>query len=397
MGADLIVGIPSYCEADSIRYVVEQVDKGLTKYFPNHKTLIVNCDNDSPDGTRRVFLETPTNNQKYYVSTPPGLKGKGRNFYNLFLLTQKLGAKGVIVVDADLTSITPEWIKHLGGQVMEREYDFVSPLYLRHKYDGTITNHLVYPLVFSLLGKNIRQPIGGDFAFSTKLASHWLSQEWKESTHMYGIDNFMTLHALIADFKVCQTGLGSKDHKPSAPKLGPMFLQVIDTLFENLLRNQEDWEKSTVTEETQRYGIQMSTPKELSLEDIGIDLEAMEKNATTLFTDYKLGIQQILSPDLFEELQKMFIEKEISISESQWAMIVYDFLASFSMSTEEDDKLRIVELLKPLYFGRSLSFINQTINLGCEEAERLILRQAQIFRELKPYLINKLSQKRVLI
>ena len=31
--ADIIVGIPSYNEADSIGFVVEQVDKGLQKYF----------------------------------------------------------------------------------------------------------------------------------------------------------------------------------------------------------------------------------------------------------------------------------------------------------------------------------------------------------------------------
>ena len=42
---------------------------------------------------------------------------------------------------------------------------------MRHKYDGTITNTIVYPLTRALYGKRIRQPIGGDFGFSGRLAS----------------------------------------------------------------------------------------------------------------------------------------------------------------------------------------------------------------------------------
>ncbi len=77
-------------------------------------------------------------------------------------------AKAVVVVDADLKSITPIWIKKFAEPVFNGT-DFVSPLYIRHKYDGTITNNIVFPLVYSLFNKHIRQPIGGDFALSGKL------------------------------------------------------------------------------------------------------------------------------------------------------------------------------------------------------------------------------------
>ena len=51
---DLVVGIPSYNEADNIDFVVHQVSQGLDCYFPDLDTAIVNTDNFSQDGTRLI-------------------------------------------------------------------------------------------------------------------------------------------------------------------------------------------------------------------------------------------------------------------------------------------------------------------------------------------------------
>ena len=112
--ADLVVSIPSYNEADSISYPATQASLGIEKYFSDKKAVIINCDNNSPDNTREAFLKTETKVPKIYISTPPGVKGKGNNFKNLFKKVVELKAKAVVVVDADLKSITPEWIQHLG-------------------------------------------------------------------------------------------------------------------------------------------------------------------------------------------------------------------------------------------------------------------------------------------
>ena len=53
---ELVVGIPSYQEADFIRYPTLQADEGLLRYFPEKRSVIVNCDNHSPDNTRDAFL-----------------------------------------------------------------------------------------------------------------------------------------------------------------------------------------------------------------------------------------------------------------------------------------------------------------------------------------------------
>ena len=81
---DLIVGIPSFMEADNISFVTDKIDQGLTKYFPKYKSIIVNVDNNSKDDTKGAFLSTKTKTKKKYITTPKGVKGKGNNFYNLF-------------------------------------------------------------------------------------------------------------------------------------------------------------------------------------------------------------------------------------------------------------------------------------------------------------------------
>ena len=71
--AEIVIGIPSYNEADSIYVPVEQASNGLVRYYPHKSSVIVNVDNCSPDGTKDVFLSTPTKVPKIYVSTEKGV------------------------------------------------------------------------------------------------------------------------------------------------------------------------------------------------------------------------------------------------------------------------------------------------------------------------------------
>ena len=206
--AEMVVCIPSYNEADSIAFPTRQADKGLSEYFNDRSSVIINCDNNSPDNTRQAFLDTPTKSPKIYLSTPPGVKGKGNNFRNLFQKLVDLRAKAVVVVDADLESITPEWIRHLGEPLFQG-FSYVAPLYVRHKYDGTITNGIAYPMTRALYGRRVRQPIGGDFGFSGKLGKAYLqSRIWDNGVANFGIDIWMTTLAINQKVQICQSFMG---------------------------------------------------------------------------------------------------------------------------------------------------------------------------------------------
>ena len=386
---DLVVGIPSYNEADNIAFVVEQAAKGLKKYYRKLNTAIVNADNFSDDGTAEKFLGAESFGiPKVYLSTPSGIKGKGNNFHNLFTYLRDYQPQAVVVVDADLRSITPRWPQSLAKPIIEG-YEFVAPMYSRNEYDGTITNHICYPLLVGLLGKQIRQPIGGDFAFSGKLMEHWMTRQWGKSVRQYGVDIFMTVEALMGDFRVAQTVLGSKIHKPSAPKLGEMFTQVVDTLFSRLLACKERWITTGVTSHTPPvYGStkQLSEPQEL-----GVDYKRLKRVAAEEFASRQNLIRQILPAEAAQKVQHMFDVHRFRISSLLWVHIVYSFLTAYDGAGNRAEKLRIVEALKALYFARVVSFIRETLELSHVQSEKKILRQGAIFRSNRNLLIRELT------
>ena len=385
----VVVGIPSYNESDSISYVTKIVDQGLGEYFPDKKSIIVNVDNNSPDNTKEAFLDTTTRIEKKYISTAHGIRGKGNNILNLFNFAIQVHADVVIIVDADLKSITKEWIEYLGRPVADG-YDYVTPLYSRHQFDGTITNHICYPVMFGMLSMDIRQPIGGEFAFSPKLIKHLLKQSWTESTKQYGIDIFMSLNAVLGGFKICQSGLGTKIHKASAPKLGIMFEQVIDTLLTVLVQNKGAWMTRNsgdfVVPDT--FGLkELAEPQEL---DINI-LDLKEK-ARMEYSKYQTDIKELLEPYAFSRIHEMFQVEVFDLTILLWTQVFYSLVYRYDISKSNGGRKKIINSLKPLYFARSLSFNYHTWKYNVKYSELEIRKSALGFASQKYYLWGLYSQ-----
>ncbi len=382
-GYDIVVGIPSYNEADSIAHVVRMVDLGLKTYFPDKKSIIVNVDNHSPDGTRAAFLGVETEAEKKYITTGDGVLGKGNNFLNLFEFTRSVHGINVIVVDADLKSITKEWIERLGRPLFEG-YDYVTPAYSRHQFDATITNHICYPLLFGAVSADIRQPIGGDFAFSSRLMNHWLGQEWTESIRNYGIDIFMTLNAVFGGFRLCQATLGEKAHKPSAPKVGEMFSQVVETLLTILLRERSKWLHNgadhIIAPET------FGSEKLPEPEEAALDIQALKEVCKGEYRKYYEDISALLEPYAFSRVSEMFEMDLYDMDILLWTQIFYTLLYRYDRAESAGEKRKVINTLKPLYFARSLSFNYNTWKYNVKYAELEIRKQALGFASQKYYL-----------
>ncbi|MFQ5825177.1 MAG: glycosyltransferase [bacterium] len=386
--ADIVVGIPSYNEADNIAFVVEQTIEGLRQYFPDFISAIINADNNSPDDTKTAFLNSPNGVPKIYISTPPGVKGKGNNFYNIFNEMVKLNARCAVVVDADLTSITPEWIRELTTPILNG-YDYATPFYSRNEYDGTITNNICYPLIYGLLGIDIRQPIGGDFSFSLNLAKYYLKQSWTKTTKQYGIDIFMTLNAILGGFECCQVGLGAKIHKPSSPKLGPMFSQVVGTLFHTLSSSKEKWLGPINMKQLPLFGnANLERPQSLS-----VDYKEIKSTALYEFKINREILANALSPAIFEKVSQMYSRSKLNIGTDLWTKIVYNLLYAYDTT---DLNSHLIEAMKALYFSRVVTFIKQTLEKDYQESESIIQNQAKHFFKYRSILTQKYEFKRAI-
>ncbi len=392
--AEMVVCIPSYKEADSISYPVTQADKGLDKYFHDNDSVIINCDNNSPDNTKQVFLDTPTKAPKIYLSTDPGVKGKGNNFRNLFQKVVDLEAKTVVVVDADLKSITPEWIKHLGEPLFEG-FSYVAPLYVRHKYDGTITNGIAYPMTRALYGRRVRQPIGGDFGFSGDLADVYLmSKTWSQAVANFGIDIWMTTLAINQKVQICQAFMGRpKIHRTKDPggDLGPMFRQVVGTIFAMMKEFESFWTEVKYSRPTAIYGFGLGEvempPK------VEVDTDNLLHRFHSGFDKFSHIWKEILTADAYRKLHEIKGLKEIEFNfpTDLWARVLFDTAVSYRDVSIEPDE--IMDSLIPLYFGRTLSFVKRTKKMSIKQAEDAIENDCETFEMTKPYLLQRWKKR----
>ncbi|MFH1625599.1 MAG: glycosyltransferase, partial [Pseudomonadota bacterium] len=143
--AEILVGIPCYNSEGTIAHVVQMVTHGLAKHYKERRSVIFIADGGSTDDTREAAKEFQIKPwQEKIVSIYRGSGGKGTALRSIFEAAKRLGVQACAVVDSDLRSITSDWVQYLLDPVLTKGYQFVAPVYVRHKYDATITNNIVY-------------------------------------------------------------------------------------------------------------------------------------------------------------------------------------------------------------------------------------------------------------
>jgi hypothetical protein len=387
--ADILVGIPSYNNAHTINYVIYQAAKGLETYYPNLKSVIFISDGNSTDGTLAVVEAMHLPFQINVVPvTYSGISGKGSAVKAIFEAANFLEVKAVALVDSDLRSITPDWI-HLLISPTLMGTGFVTPFYVRHKYDGTITNFLCYPITSSLYGKKIRQPIGGDFGVSIQLVKELLKSPLLQihDVRRFGIDIFETHTALAEKFKVKQAFLGSKVHEARDPAthLAAMFRQVAGSMFACIEHYEGIWRGVRSCHKVEIIGEETYTKMP----------EAIYVSLPNLIRTYKIGFdknrqvyRKILSDDLFKEAEEVKrMNMETLLSPETWAKIVFSFIAGFEKA-EESKRERLLEAFRVLWIGKVGTFVKETLDLDTMKAEKKIEEEAKVFIKFKSYLLD---------
>jgi glycosyltransferase involved in cell wall biosynthesis len=397
---DILVGIPSYNNAATIEHVVRAIQTGFAKYFPGQRALLVNSDGGSRDGTPELVHRSAIDDFRTLLTAHPlrpvhkiitpyhGLPGKGSALRTIFQIAAQLQAKACAVVDADLRSITPQWIELLLSPILQEGFDYVAPLYLRHKYDGTITNSIVYPLTRALYGQRVRQPIGGDFGFSGKLAAHYLTHDvWHTDVARFGIDIWMTTTALTGGFRVCQSFLGAKIHDPKDPgvDLSAMLTQVISAVFSLMETNEQHWRQPHGSAAVPLFGFEYS----VGLEPVRVNVERMIQNFKQGARELGFIWQKALAPETYAQVSDTAARADTNFQfpDALWTRTVYDFAVAWRRDLVHREHL--LQSLTPLYLGRVASFVLSTQESDAADVERRLEALCLEFEQQKPYLIER--------
>ncbi|MBS1829512.1 MAG: glycosyl transferase family 2 [Acidobacteria bacterium] len=398
--ADIVIGIPSYNNARTIGHVVRAAYAGLAKYFPQWNGIVINSDGGSTDGTRDAVLSARVEDSHLMLLTTPvvaahrlsvpyhGIPGKGSAFRLIFQLARNLGAKACAVVDSDLRSITPEWIDLLLRPVMFAGYDFVAPYYHRHKYDGTITNSIVYPLTRALYGLRVRQPIGGEFGMSARLVERYLQREdWETDVARYGIDIWMTTIAIAEGFRVCQSFLGAKLHDAKDPgsDLSAMLQQVVGSVFLLMQEYENVWEQTGATAPAELFGFRY----DVGLDPVQVNVDRMIQTFVRSAGDLREIWTAAMDPVTMSGVNELARQAEAGarhfhMDDELWARIVLDFACAYKRSPVS--RGLILKSLTALYIARVASFVIETETMVASEVEERIEKLCMQFEELRPYL-----------
>jgi glycosyltransferase involved in cell wall biosynthesis len=390
--ADIVVGIPSYYSDDSLAHVIQMVAEGLDHFYPEKRSLIIIADGGSTDDTREVAQSFDNHhfNMDILVTIYRGIPGKGSAFRAIFEAAKYLRASAVALFDSDLKSIKPGWVRNILDPVLNG-YDFVAPDYSRYKFDGTITNTIAYNLTRALYGVNIRQPIGGDFGMSSTMINHCLNQDvWDTDIAKFGVDIWLTTTAITGGFRICQAKLGAKIHgeKDPAADLGPMFREVVGTIFTLLDSNKTFLESVKETINTPIFG-----------EAIGEEPEPFEVNLEKLVEYFRIGFKNfgsvwanIIEDEDYKTVKKLAQSrslKQFNLPTETWVRIVYRYAEHFWRA--ERQRFKILDTLIPLYNARVASLIMILKEKNQAEAEEYYNAQAQAFESMRGYLIELLK------
>lgn len=398
----LVVGLLSYQDAETIGLVAKAVREGLRCHFEGVATQIVLADCGSTDNTTtRVRDALEGSGDLLELSLPRatvdvlelpyhGVPGKARALQTILMKARDAKAQACVIFDGAVRTVTPHWVDWLARPVIEHGFDFVSPYYRRHPFEGALTKGLMYPLVRALYGVRLRQPAAAEFACSGRLVDHFLNEDlWERDGSQVGIDLWLATSAASGDFRLGEATLGIRTHHArgeEALDLGTTIVQVVGSLFSELESRAARWQRTRGSVPAQHFGTEAST----------VPPQASNVDVERLIESYRLGYRElrdiwtwVLPPRTIVDLRKLVDgpQAQFRLDDELWARIVYDFALGYRLRVLPRDHL--LRSLVPLYSGWLASFIFQVRDLSAETADERVEDLAAAFEAQKPYLIAR--------
>ena len=383
---DVLVGVLCKDVEATVLNVLNVINEGLYRYFPDYKKAIVICDGNSSDKTREAIdLFQPYNSIDKIVTTDITSGGKGAGVMTIFEMAHEADAKSVVLMDGDLLSIKPGWIESIANPIVYGRADLTVPYYIRDKNDGVITNNLIYPFTRALYGIDIRQPIAGEYALSKNL--YELLREHPLFPPDFGIDIFILTVAAAEGMYVKEGLFSLKIHESTMHYLEPekflipMFRKVTGSMFELAKYYEDYWRCKPARWHTKLYR-ECFSPKPIP---VRINIPEMKKSFETEFESTKNTMKQFLPDEIVTKLDDIVNNNENFDSEL-WVKIVYHYAAAYKKVTNDSDKYQLLDSLKTLWIGRFVNYANEVEGMDINEAERVIQEQAKVFEEKFDYL-----------
>ena len=395
---DILVGLHTHNHAKTIGHVVQVIREGLLRYFPRERVAILNADGGSTDGTPDLVRAASISDARN-ASTLPTLRtlhcvsgqysgdpSNGQAMHIVAAAADLLRAKACSVIAPESSEILPEWIDRLLRPIYRENFDFVTPVYRRHRFEGMLVTNLMYPMTRALYGKSIREPRPGEFAFSDRLATQLVGHElWNSDAGRLGPEVCFTMIALAEGLPIFQTFLGPKGRlEQQSSDLVPALRQALAPLFWSMEQTYASWSVNGEPQVVPTVGPEY----EVTMDAVAIDRERLHQMFCSGVVDLESVLKSILLPNTLERLQSAAAleEDNFQYPDELWVKVVYEFAAAYHRSVISRD--HIIQALAPLYRGRAYAFLMENLNASQEDTEAHIEALCVRFEHLKPYLLE---------
>jgi glucosylglycerate synthase len=398
---DILIGVPTFNDARTVGQVTQAIRAGLLRYFPRQRAVIINADGGSKDETQELVRAASISDLQHaanlhalrtlhcistrYNGGPSG----GNAFRTILAAGDLLRASACAVISADSANIEPEWMDRLLRPITKDNFDLITPLYRRHKFDGLLVRNLVYPMSRAIYARQIREPYPSDFAFSGRLASQYLSGDSSQDAATANEFSFLVC-AISGGFRIAQSFLGDKFRLDQAPSdLVQAMRQTVGPLFSSLERSFPYWSNDGQPQPVPAIGAEPA----LGMEPLRINRKRLFEMFSHGVAELKPVFEVILSQATHSELQRAASrsEQQFCYRDELWARTVYEFAAAHHKEVINRD--HIIQALAPLYRGRAYTFLVENRDASSEQVEQNVETLCHTFEQFKPYLLEMWNRK----
>ncbi len=357
--ADVLVAVCALNQARSVAQVVQAASTGLAAALADRKGAVVVVE----AGYRSETLDAV---QSWMSARPPevpvccipisGPPRRSRAILGAMAIARRLGSAACVLVNAGLTSLTPEGLARLARPILTETADGVGPAYTHTVAEGTLTTNLLAPLCRALYGRRVQQILGGCAALSQRAVVRLLeSAAWEGDLTEHAVEIGLVVDALTSGDRLAEVHLGRKvlDTGLTAPDLATTLSQTVGPLFRLMDRHREAWSGITGSTAVPRIG---DSPSVLP--------EAGDVPTERMVHAFKLGIkdlapvwEQALQEDTLALLYPLGLSpvEEFAFPAEHWARVVFDFAVAHHEQRLPRDLL--LRALTPLYLGRVAAFL----------------------------------------
>jgi hypothetical protein len=371
--SSLVVSLPSLAR-ESFELVLEN----LAAAFPgeSHANLLVATPDPVPGASSlRIVACTPS------APSPAAWTLVAADYLIAYELSQRYGAKAVLMLGAETQSLAPPALQALATAALDGNADLVLPRYALPPRAGLVNSAILYPISRALFGAAPRFPLSLDVALSARMAERMAAaaQRFTAANQPEGIV-WPVAEAATGGFSIVQVEAGERTTlQPPGADLNSVLAQVAGSLFADVDAKAAFWQRARMAPAVPRAAAAAAT----SAEDVTPMIDAFALAYTNLAEIWSL----VLPPQSLLGLKRLSVTPAASfrMPDSLWARIVYDFLLAYRLRTI--NRGHLLGALTPLYLAWVASHILLT-DAGTDP-ERHIEAVAAAFEADKPYLVSR--------